>query len=273
MKEEDFSKRIILGLTGLEVSRLGIGSSYGVSERACRMAFDEGVNYFFWGSVRAPGMALAVREIARSRREELVVVLQCYVRHPRLIPISVEKGLRKLNIERADVLLLGWYDDAPGPKVLDTVDRLREQGRFGFLGISSHRRAMFQEYLREGRYGVFHLRYNAAHRGAEKDIFPHLPAKEGPGIASFINTRWGDLLKAKNMPPGTAPPSATDCYRFSLSNPHVHVALCGPKNDEEMTTALQVLRSGPLDEEERKRMCIIGDHVHGISSLMSVLTS
>jgi aryl-alcohol dehydrogenase-like predicted oxidoreductase len=45
----DFTGKVLLGSTGLKVSRLGIGSAYGVSERACRKAFDEGVNYFFWG--------------------------------------------------------------------------------------------------------------------------------------------------------------------------------------------------------------------------------
>lgn len=268
----DFSQKVSLGRTGLEVSRIGIGSSYGVSERACRMAFDEGVNYFFWGSVRTPGMGLAIREIARSNREDLVVVLQCYARNPRLISRSVKQGLKSLKLERADILLLGWHDTPPGPRALDAVDRLEEQGLFRFLGISSHRRSLFPEFIRDGRYDVFHIRYNAAHRGSERDIFPCLPDRDAPGIVSFINTRWGDLLKAKNMPQGMSPPAAPDCYRFSLSNPYVQVAICGPKNDEEMKDALTVLRAGPMGGEERERMCRIGDHVHGISSLMTAVT-
>ena len=56
----DLTQKVSLGRTGVNVSRLGIGSAYGVSERACRMAFDEGVNYFFWGSVRTPGMGQAI---------------------------------------------------------------------------------------------------------------------------------------------------------------------------------------------------------------------
>ena len=43
----DFSQKVNLGRTGLSVSRLGIGSAYGVSYTACRKAFDLGVNYFF----------------------------------------------------------------------------------------------------------------------------------------------------------------------------------------------------------------------------------
>lgn len=268
----DFSQKVPLGRTGLVVSRLGIGSSYGVPSKACLKAFDAGVNYFFWGSVRTPEMALAIREIACRHRQDLVVVLQVYARSPFWLARSVEKGLRTLRIEQADILLLGWYQDAPAVRFLEGVERLRERGLFRFLGISSHNRPLLRELLRDGHYDVFHLRYNAAHRGAETEIFPHLPAREGPGIVSFTNTRWGDLLKERNMPPGVRPPTAVDCYRFVLTSPHVHVAICGPKNEQEMDHALETLSRGPMDEDELARMRAIGDHVHGISSFMSVLT-
>ena len=267
-----FSQKVPLGRTGLMVSRIGIGSAYGVSERACRMAFDAGVNYFFWGSVRTPGMGRAIRDVARSRRDELVVVLQCYARLPGWIPKSVEKGLRSLGVDEADILLLGWYDRPPSPKILRAVERLKEQGRFRFLGISSHQRSLFQRYLRDGCYDVFHIRYNAAHRGSEQEVFPHLPARGGPGIVSFTNTRWGDLLNPKKMPAGMSPPTAPDCYRFVLSHPAVHVAICGPKNDDEMAAGLTALKAGPMGEEDLSRMRVIGDHVHGLPSPMSILT-
>jgi len=268
----DFSQRVTLGRTGLKVSRIGVGSAYGVSERACQMAFDAGVNYFFWGSVRTRGMGQAIRHIARSQRDELVVVLQCYARLPGWISKSVEKGLRNLAIDQADILLLGWYDRPPSRRILSAVERLREQERFRFLAISSHQRPAFQQYLLDGKYDVFHVRYNAAHRGAEKEIFPYLSEQDAPGVVSFTNTRWGDLLNPKKMPSGTSPPSAQDCYRFVLSHPGVQAAICGPKNDDEMAAGLSVLKKGPMGEEELGRMRKIGDYVHGLPSAMSLLT-
>ena len=269
---KEFSEKVPLGRTGLMVSRLGVGSAYGVSERACRQAFEAGVNYFFWGSVRTPGMALAIREISRGRRDQLVVVLQCYARRPGLVRLSVEKGLRKLSLDHADVLLLGWHDTPPDPRTLEAAQKLQESGRFRYLGISSHQRPLFRKYLQDGWYDVFHLRYNAAHRGAEQDVFPYLPRTGGPGVVSFTNTRWGTLLKPGNAPAGMSPLSATDCYRFSLSNPHVQVALCGPKDDAEMRQALKALDSGPVQGDELESMRRLGDHVHGIRSMMSILT-
>lgn len=267
------AQRVPLGRTGLSVSRLGLGASYGVSRRGCLEAFDAGVNYLFWGSTRTRGMGLGIRELGRRPgiREQMVVVLQCYVRWPSLVSRSVERGLRSLGLDYADVLLLGWHDRHPSTAVLEAAERLRERGRFRHLAISSHQRRLIAEWLPEERYDAFHLRYNAAHRGAEQEIFPHLPVADGPGIVSFTNTRWGHLLDPAKMPAGTAPPTAADCYRFVLSHPAVHVAICGPAGDDQLRHGLSVLESNSMDDEELARMRAIGDHVHGLRTLSSWL--
>ena len=124
----DLTRKVPLGRTGMLVSRLGIGSSYGPSRRACRQAFDAGVNYFFWGSTRTRGMALAIRDLAPRHRDEMVVVLQCYVRVPSMIPRSIDKGLTTLGLDFADVLLLGWHERPPSPRILAAVEQQRERG-------------------------------------------------------------------------------------------------------------------------------------------------
>jgi len=67
------------------------------------------------------------------------------------------------------------------------------------------------------------IRYNAAHPGAERDIFPHL-AKRNPNVVAYTATRWRRLLSA---PRGWTGPvmTAGDCYRFCLSSAHVDVVL------------------------------------------------
>ena len=65
----------------------------------------------------------------------------------------------------------------------------------------------------------------------------------------------------KKMPPGEVPPSASDCYRFVLSNPAVDLCLCGPRDLNQMQEALQTLDLGPLDPEEMTRLKKIGDYV------------
>jgi predicted aldo/keto reductase-like oxidoreductase len=65
------------------------------------------------------------------------------------------------------------------------------------------------------------------------------------------------------MPPGEAPLSAAECYRFALSHPAVDVCIAGPKTEEQMVEGLQSLSQGPLDSKEMERARRIGDHVHG----------
>ena len=108
------------------------------------------------------------------------------------------------------------------------------------IGISSHNRTLFTRLADENDFDVFHVRYNAANSGAEKDVFPHLNKDNRPGIVSFTATRWGQLLNEKKMPAGEPPLSASDCYRFALSNSSVDVCLSGPKNMKMMKECMGV---------------------------------
>jgi predicted aldo/keto reductase-like oxidoreductase len=130
-----------------------------------------------------------------------------------------------------------------------------------FLAMSGHQRSMFPRMAAAGQFDLFHVRYNAAHRGAEEDIFPHLQGDGRPGMVTYTATRWGQLLNPKKMPPGESVPAPSDCYRFALSNPAVDVCLCGPRNMDQMLEALPALDLGPLDEKDMERMGRIGDYV------------
>ena len=122
--------------------------------------------------------------------------------------------------------------------------------------------ALTLKLAEENIFDLFHIRYNAAHRGAEKETFPYLQGENRPGVVSYTATRWGQLLNTKKMPPNQPQPSASDCYRFVLSCPSVDVCMCGPKNTAQMKEALRALELGPLNPEELERMRRIGDYVH-----------
>jgi len=263
----NFREPRLLGRTGLTVGRLGVASSFGAPATAYEAAFEAGCNYFYWGSLRRAGMREAIRNLCgRGLRDRLVVVVQSYSRLPGLLEDSLRRALGRLRLDGADVLLLGWHSRKPSPRLLEWAWRMREQGMFRFLGLSGHHRPLFPELAREGLFDLFHVRYNAAHRGAETEVFQPLlamPPEVRPGIVTYTATRWGQLLKAKNMPPGEEPPRAADLYRFSLSHPAVDVCVCGPANMAQMEEALQALELGPLTEAELARVRRIGDFLHG----------
>lgn len=253
----------VLGPTGLRVGRLGVACSYGAPAEAFEEAFERGVNYFYWGSMRKEAMARAIRNIAaKGRRDELVIVLQSYSRSAALLERFFHQGLKRLKLERADVLLLGWHNRRPAPQILERAQALREKGCVRFLALSGHNRPLFPELAAEGLFDVLHVRYNAAHRGAEKEVFAKLAPESRPGIVTYTATRWGDLLKPEKMPAGEAPLKGADCYRFVLANPAVDVCMTGPRTTGEMREALRALELGPLAPEEMARIRRIGDHVH-----------
>jgi predicted aldo/keto reductase-like oxidoreductase len=69
-------------------------------------------------------------------------------------------------------------------------------------------------------------------------------------VLAFTATRWGTLLDRSLTPGGERTPTATDCYRFVLSSPHVDVSLTGPKDGAELDAAMAALDRGPLDADE-----------------------
>ncbi len=74
---------------------------------------------------------------------------------------------------------------------------------------------------------IFMIRYNAVNKGAEQDIFPHLPENNKPGITIYTATCWGKLMKERKMPLGEPIVSSRDAYRFVLSNPAVDLCMTG----------------------------------------------
>jgi aryl-alcohol dehydrogenase-like predicted oxidoreductase len=267
-----FESRIRLPHTSLDVGRIGLGSSFGVDASDLEYAFDHGINYFYWGSIRRPGFGEGIRRLARRDRDGIAVALQSYARWPAaLLRRAVDSGLRRLQLDYADVLLLGWFNQRPPQSILDTALELRERGRVRHLMMSGHQRSFFPEMAREGIFDLFMVRYNAAHRGAETDVFPLLPEGEArPAICAYTATRWGSLLDPKKAPRGENVPGAGDCYRFVLSQPGVDMTLCGPANREHVRAACEALAKGPMDEGEQAWMRRVGDHLYGRSPVSAM---
>jgi len=263
-----FASRVVLGRAGLSVGPLGLAGGYGIGKAGVLRAFDRGVNYLYHGSRRAEGMRSAIRDlVAGGRRDQLVVVLQSYARWPWLVERGVLRGLAELGLDHVDVLLLGWYNQAVRDGVMERATRLQERGAVRHLAVSAHHRPAFVDFAADARFAILHIRYNAAHTGAERDVFPHLAAAGRPGMVAYTATRWGSLLKAAKMPAGEAPLRGRDAYRFVLTNPDFNVCMAGPRNDAEMNEALAALDVGPLAAEEDTRIRAVGRHVHSGSWL------
>jgi aryl-alcohol dehydrogenase-like predicted oxidoreductase len=246
-----------LGRTGLTAGPLGISASYGVGATGVERAVDAGMTYLYWGSMRRAAFGEGLRRVSRHR-DRLTLVLQSYSRVGRLMTWSVERALRRVAFDRADVLLLGYWNAPVPARILDTARTLRERGLVRFLAVSSHNRPLAAAFARSGDFDLVHVRYNAAHPGAETDVFPLLPAERRPGLVAFTATSWGQLLNPRFTPPGERTPTAADCYRFALSHPAVDLCVTGPANDSQVDAAIAARSLGPLSPDEVAWMKRVG---------------
>jgi len=246
----------------LKVGRIGISAAYGAPADAIEEAFEHGANYFYWGALRRGMMAEGIGRLVRKNREKMVVVVQNYWPWAMLIPKSLQRALKELKTDYADVSLFSSLRRRPNQRVIDAALKLKDKGLIRHLGLACHHRPRFAKVEEERIFDVFHVRYNAVHRGAEKDVFPLLPKNDGPGIVIFTATRQTTLLRRSYVPKNERTPKAVDCYRFVLSHPSVHVCITGAQNLGQTRQALKALELGPMSEKELAWMRRIGDYIY-----------
>lgn len=255
-----------LGRTDLSVVPLGLAASYGIGGGEVERAFERGLNLFYWGALRAPVLpraadfGQALKRIAARDRNKIVTVIQSYARSPRRVVSSIENGLRQLGLDYTDVLLLGWWNLPPPERLLDAAADMVHRGRARHIMISCHNRSNFPVLARDPRVGLLMIRYNAAHPGAERDVFPLLEG-ERPGLVAYTATSWGQLLDPALVPAGERVPTAADCYRFVLSDPHIDACYTGPKTGDELDGAMRALELGPMNDDEIAWMRRVGTSV------------
>jgi len=259
MADPDFLRREIPALRKT-VFRLGLSFSFGLDDGGVREALER-MQYLFLTS-RMP-IAPVRDALARDRERYAVVAGPVLGYFPGSVRRGVEKCLRRFGIDHLDVLQLYWLGkmSAFTGAVQEEMARLRQEGKVRALGVSIHDRPRAGRLAEDSILDLLMLRYNAAHPGAERDVFPHLQQRR-PAVVAYTATSWRKLLRAPRGWTGRVP-SAGDCYRFCLTSPHVDVALCGPRTVAELRENLAALERGPLDAAEMKWMRSFGKAVHG----------
>jgi aryl-alcohol dehydrogenase-like predicted oxidoreductase len=199
-----------LGRTGLEVSAMGLGTGGpslfgqqagvpgGEAIKLVRQALDSGVNFFDTSPQYRESETLLGQALKGVRREEYFVATKfVYERDagsvgpgelvtPAQVESSVEQSLKRLGVETIDILQFhglkpGNYRaamDALGP----TVERLREQGKFRFFGVSEnyrqdHEHEMLALALADDVFDTVMVGYNLLGPAPEQDILPACQAQ------------------------------------------------------------------------------------------------
>jgi aryl-alcohol dehydrogenase-like predicted oxidoreductase len=260
---------------GTPVCRLGL-ASHGrtdVTPDDVLSALDRGVNFLNWpGEADAPGGVDSYSEAVASlgpRRGSVVVCAQFGARTAAEAAGELRSVLATLGTDYVDVLTFyyveesGEWDALSGPGgALGYCRDAQRDGVVRRLGVTSHQRSLAAGIARTGLIDVLMIRYNAAHRGAEREVFPVTDALGVPVIA-YTAQRWGALLQPTPYdPPGFRVPRAPDWYRFVLQSDSVSVTLSAPHTRRELDEDLEVLSAtGPLEPSEYDRLTVHGERV------------
>jgi predicted aldo/keto reductase-like oxidoreductase len=246
-----------LGKTGLFAAPLGVACNFGVGPDVIeRAVIEHGTNYLFVTTRAQAGIEGVRRLVKGGRRDDIVIAAGANVPFGWSVRREWEKCARLFGVDVIDVFHLFWVQAhwyVTG-NTWREMRKLKEEGKVRALAISCHDRPMAAKLAAQLDLDLLMIRYNAAHRGAESEIFPHVRIP----IVAYTATRWGRLLRpAGDLGPMTAP----ECYRFALSHPSVSVVLCGPKNQAELEEDVAGAAQGPLGQERLQEVRRFGDAV------------
>ncbi len=264
--KDDFLYRDVPALDR-RICRLGLATNFGITGSDLEWALDQGMNYLFW-TPKSKQVTPSLKAALKRNRESVVVATgPTTAFFGGGIRKGCERLLKTLDTDYLDILQIFWLGrtSAWTTSTIDALVSLKASGKVRAIGISTHDRKRAGALAKDSPLDMLMIRYNAAHPGAEQDIFPHV-AKRNPAIVAYTATRWRGLLK---RPKGWEGPvmTASDCYRFCLSNQHVDVVLTGPKNRRQLSENISNLREkGPLSDAENQWIRDYGEIVHRNSS-------
>ena len=251
------------------VCRLGLASrgNTDLAAEDVHLALDRGVNYLNWcGTLN--GMREAIAELG-PRRHSVVIAVQLEARSARGAADEIRRALRDLRTDYLDAVTYyyvesreEWNEISSPGGAAETLEAAKATGTVRMIGLTTHQRPLAAALAQTGRLDLLMIRYNAAHRGAERDIFPTTDRLRLP-IVAFTALRWGALLHlTPDDPPSFTPPSAADCYRFALAHPSVSVVLAAPNTRAELLEDLSVLADWrPLPPDRLAALTSHGERV------------
>lgn len=279
---------VILGRTGVEVSRLGFGgapagltnyldfyspdnqSQHEGVVQAIRHAVEVGITYFDTAAAYGNGASERIfGEALQDHREQVFIATKVPLgadRNPRAV---VEASLQNLRCDQIDLIQLHGtsYTAAQAQQilepggVLDALERMREEGLVRFIGFTSEdQNPPVYKFIESGRFDVMQICYNLLfqHPAEPTRPFGAIHAAEGQrmGIATMRTLTSGTFQRWMRM----INPADTFDYtpallQFVLSNPLVDVALVGMRTVEEVerNVAICANTAGRIDIDELHR--------------------
>lgn len=148
-------RKVILGDSGLIVSRLCIGTDYSdiygpslIGREILVKGFKMGVN--FWDSSESYGSYPSIREAAKEiGRDNVVITSKSYGRSIEVVRRDLEDALREIGTSYLDIFMLHAVDSVDDFKsrrtVLDFLLKAKKDGVIRAVGVSTHSSSLAME--------------------------------------------------------------------------------------------------------------------------------
>lgn len=242
-------------------------------------AYDAGINFFFvtadmhWPLYEGTRRGLAML-FARGGgvRDDVVVGVVSYATQPVFCYAPFNEVIDAVpGLERIDLSIIGGTYAHEFMVRLNEYRRHREGAVRGVkaTGATFHDRVAAAEASRHAMVDIAFSRYNAVHRGAERDLFPFVDPTSTTLLYNFINTH-GYLKPARYEELGLSKshwrPKVTDYYRFVLARRELDGVLLSLSTPDHVRALKRALRK-PLTEEELTYIRDLADLDKGEASL------
>ncbi len=218
----------MLGRTGLQVTRFGVGGAYCESVEGYRAALDCGVKYMDTARGYRDGEdEKVIGQAIQGRRDDLILASKTVQRDAEGARRDLETSLRLLNTDYIDIYQLHHLnteeerDRALGPGgAMEVVQKAREEGLVRFIGVTGHDWIQVQKAISTGLFDTVLCWYNCAMKEPEESVFPEARI-HNTGVV-IMNASRNDKLFG-----GPGDPSPEQFYRYVLSHEAVCVTIMG----------------------------------------------
>jgi len=179
-----------------------------------------------------------------SRREKVILVTKSRsAMSPVDFETMVETSLRNLRTDRIDVLLLKNVDNdaslANVPALIPVFEKLRQQGKALFLGLSSHSPAHACAAIEGGGIDVAEVPWNYANRHFEPVL--DLAAQQNVGILAMKPLGGGRLFPEGEKGGAQTLSTLVNALSFALSHACRPVLIPGIGSESELDRYLEAI--------------------------------
>jgi aryl-alcohol dehydrogenase-like predicted oxidoreductase len=212
-----------LGTSSLEVSVVGLGTwaigndfwgsvNDEESIRAIQAALDGGINLIDTAPAYGAGHSEeVVGKAIKGRRETAIVATKCgiirtkddFVRNlkPESLYKEIDDSLRRLGVDVIDLWQIHWPDpNTPLERSLEAIHRIKEQGKFRFLGVSNFDVDRMEKTREVAEIVSLQPQYSLLERSIEEKILDYC-RRTNVGVLGYGTLAGGILTGKFKKPP------------------------------------------------------------------------